>query len=259
MHQLQINVHLNYSALKPMDILIQLQAAQGYGQNILAESLEFNTPIEQTTICGNERIGERIWLNTTGNLILDYATKVEVTRKQTQLSALTATPINSLDETTTNYLMPSCYCPTFDFSSFVEGEFQGLSGGQLVLAMVEWIKNNLEYVIGSSNTNTTALETFTKRQGVCRDYAHVLISMCRAAVIPARYVSAYSCDVSPQDIHAVVEVYLGGEWHIIDATDMSSADRLAIIGVGADAADVSFLTSFGFLKFVNQRVEVKLV
>jgi transglutaminase-like putative cysteine protease len=72
-------------------------------------------------------------------------------------------------------------------------------------------------------------------------------------------VSAYAPNVSPPDFHALVEVYLDGSWHLVDPTGMTNADEVAIIGVGRDAADISFLTSFGFLELVKQTVSVKLL
>ena len=92
---------------------------------------------------------------------------------------------------------------------------------------------------------------------MCRDYAHVLVSMARAAAIPARYASVYAPEVSPPDFHAVAEVYLAGAWHLVDATGMARADEMALIGVGRDAADISFLSSFGMAEMVNLQVEVK--
>jgi transglutaminase-like putative cysteine protease len=99
---------------------------------------------------------------------------------------------------------------------------------------------------------------------VCRDYAHVLIVLARAAAIPARYVSGYAPQVDPQDFHAVAEVFLGdskgpgGSWHLVDATGMARAGEIAKIGIGRDAADVSFLTSFGTIEMVTQEVEVTI-
>jgi transglutaminase-like putative cysteine protease len=91
---------------------------------------------------------------------------------------------------------------------------------------------------------------------VCRDYAHVLISLARAAAIPARFVSAYAPNVKPQDFHAVAEVYLDGAWHLVDPTGMARADEIVRIGVGLDAAEVSFLSSFGPMTLFSQTVGV---
>jgi transglutaminase-like putative cysteine protease len=112
-------------------------------------------------------------------------------------------------------------------------------------------------VPGSSSGDTTALETFVKRQGVCRDYAHVVTTLVRASGIPARVAAVYALGVEPQDFHAVAEVFLGGEWHLVDATGMAREGNMAKIGIGRDAADVAFLTAYGPVRMTSQSVYVE--
>jgi transglutaminase-like putative cysteine protease len=83
-----------------------------------------------------------------------------------------------------------------------------------------------------------------------------MIAMARASTIPARFASVYAPGVSPPDFHAVAEVYLDGTWHLVDPTGMASADSIARIGVGPDAAGVAFLSVFGQATFLNQTVSV---
>lgn len=110
---------------------------------------------------------------------------------------------------------------------------------------------------GVSDENTMASDTYLARQGICRDYAHVLIALARAADIPARFASVYAPSVEPPDFHAVAEVYLGGAWHLVDPTGMAQADEMAVIGVGRDAADVAFMNIHGMSELVSQNVSVK--
>ena len=114
----------------------------------------------------------------------------------------------------------------------------------------------MDYVPGVSTARTTATDSFVQRQGVCRDYAHLLIALVRAADIPARIVGAYGVGVHPPDFHAVVEVWLDGAWHLVDPTGLSSPDCLVRICVGRDAIDIGFLTIFGTADLVEQRVGV---
>ena len=158
---------------------------------------------------------------------------------------------------TVRYLMPSRFCPSDEFQNLVEAEFGGLSGGTRVAAMRDWIGGAIAYVPGSSGPQTTALDTYVERQGICRDFAHVLVSMARASAIPARFASVYAPDVDPPDFHAVAEVFLDGTWHLVDATGMASADEMVRIGVGPDAANVAFLSAFGRMEFVRQKVSVR--
>lgn len=104
---------------------------------------------------------------------------------------------------------------------------------------------------------TTAADTFISRRGICRDYAHLLITLARAAGIPARIASVYALGVDPPDFHAVAEIFLGGEWHLVDATGMAREAGMAKIGVGRDAADIAFLTAFGQAQLIDQYVSVE--
>jgi transglutaminase-like putative cysteine protease len=133
-----------------------------------------------------------------------------------------------------------------------------------VCAIREWISANLSYVPGCSDSNTTALDSFVERRGICRDYAHVLVTLARASAIPARYCSVYAPGVEPPDFHAVAEVFLadpaipgGGAWHLVDATGMADPADMVKIGVGRDAADVSFMTVFGEATFEDKEVTVR--
>ena len=116
-------------------------------------------------------------------------------------------------------------------------------------AICNWIYGNVDYISGTTDALTSAFDTVTQRAGVCRDFAHLGIALCRAMGIPARYVSAYAWRLSPPDFHAVFEAYLdgpgGGAWYLFDPTRMTGADGLVRIGIGRDAADVAFCSIFG--------------
>jgi transglutaminase-like putative cysteine protease len=123
--------------------------------------------------------------------------------------------------------------------------------------MRDWVAAHLSYEPGASNAETTAVDTFLDRKGVCRDYAHLMIALARAADIPARIASVYAPGVNPPDFHAVAEVFLGGAWHLVDATGMGAAHDMAIIGIGRDIGDVAFLTAFGPFEMNSQTVSVE--
>ncbi len=154
------------------------------------------------------------------------------------------------------HLLDSRFIPAEKFRQFVEAEFGSLHGGARIAAMRDWIEASFEYVRGSSDAETTAVDTFVGRQGVCRDYAHVMICLARASQIPARMVSVYAPSVEPPDFHAVAEVWLDGAWRLVDATGMADASEMARIGVGRDAADIAFMMVFGASELKDQRVKV---
>jgi transglutaminase-like putative cysteine protease len=160
---------------------------------------------------------------------------------------------------TVDYLMASRYCPSDTFQDFVESAFAGTAGGTRIAAIRDWIAGTLSYDPGASDAMTTAVDTFYSHKGVCRDYTHLMIALARASAIPARFASVYGLGVEPQDFHAVAEVFLDGAWHMVDATGMAVPESIAKIGVGRDAADVSFITSYGRLELQYQSVSVRAV
>ncbi len=253
---LSIKTRLLYTAPQPCSVLLQIEPG-GDDTQICRDArflLMSGTDLRQMP--GEDGIGLRRWVSVGTQLDCQYETQASVTRANPELSALSETPKAQLPDTAIGYLMPSRYCQSDLFLDFTASEFGGLSGGALVLAMRDWIADRFSYDNTASNAGTTATDSFSSLSGVCRDYAHVLIAFVRAAGIPARFVSAYGPDVTPQDLHAVVEVYLDGAWHLVDATGMAEASEIVRICIGRDAADASFLTSYGALDLQEQSVEV---
>ena len=127
-------------------------------------------------------------------------------------------------------------------------------------AICDWIHDNVEYRVGSTQATTTARDVFVQRAGVCRDFAHLGITFCRALNIPARLVVGYArFDEPPPDFHAVFEAYLGGRWVLFDPTRMSPVDRLVRIATGRDAKDVAFATIYGPATMVSMDPRVAYV
>jgi hypothetical protein len=257
--RLLVKTHLAYSADKPSNILLQIEAAHDNEQVPLDTKLDFAEPVETFLVTGEENIGVRRWLAVDGLVDCTYTASIDVDRGDADLSKIGQTKLTSLPSDVTKFLMPSRYCHPEDFFVFTATQFGHLSGGAVITAMSNWINTHFKYDIDVSNAATTATQSFGLRAGVCRDFAHVLIAMARAVGIPARIVSAYAPDVSPQDFHAVAEVYLDNSWHLIDPTGMARASEIVRIGVGRDEADVSFLTSYGELVLKKQTVEVTRV
>lgn len=255
-------IALTYDMVEPTDILLQVEAAALPEQTVMASSLDVPGCDHFVRVASHDQIGERIWLRKSGRLQIDYRAQIAVQRDLTDVATLPQIALHQLPGETVQYLLDSHYCPATKFHSFVETEFAGLEGGARIAAMADWISANFTYESGSSDAATTALDTFVMRHGVCRDYAHVMIVLARAACIPARFVSVYAPDVTPPDFHAVAEVFLadgsgtGGSWHLVDPTGMACAGDMIKIGVGRDALDVAFLTAYGAVELVDQQVTV---
>lgn len=254
--KLGIQSQIDYDFAHPTDILLQLEAAAIPEQMIEYANIDISETQHFARVAAHDSIGERIWVRVEGRLVVSYTATVTINRLIDDCTGLPGVPPHQLPGETVQYLMASRYCPSDQFQHFVDAEFAGLEGGARVIAIRDWIARHVSYVPGASTSDTTALETFVRREGICRDYAHVMITMVRACGIPARMASVYALGVEPQDFHAVAEVFLGGEWHLVDATGMAHESDMAKIGVGRDAADVAFLTAYGNAVLNAQSVSV---
>lgn len=253
---LDITTRLHYDCPNATDLLVQIEVPDLPDQRVVESDHQLSEHAHSTRVPSEAAMGERIWVTAKGTFRSDYAVRVEVDRNVTDLHALEAVPLHALGRDEVRYLMPSRYCQPDLMTPFVEAEFVSVEGGAKVVAMSDWITRTIAYTSGASDGQTTAFDTFKSRQGICRDFAHVLIAMARASAIPARFVSVYALGVVPQDFHAVVEVFVGGAWHLIDPTGMAKPDEMARIGVGLDAAEVAFLTSYSAITFREQSVNV---
>lgn len=143
------------------------------------------------------------------------------------------------------YLRPSRYCESDTLGATAAAEFAGLDGIALLDAVSSWVGTRLAYVPGSSGPTDGAVQTLLARQGVCRDYAHLVIALLRGLDVPARLVAVYAPGLAPMDFHAVAEAYVDGAWHVVDATALAPRSTLLRISTGRDAADTAFLSSYG--------------
>ena len=255
--QFAIHVQLDYHFAQACDVLLQIEAA-ALPDQVIEDAAITITPGEHfARVAAQDDIGTRIWLRIGGPMVVDYHARVSVDRAAADLADLARVPPHRLPGEAVPYLMPSRYCPSNRFAELVATEFAEVEGGAKIIAMRDWIAAHLVYEAGASNSDTTAIDTFVDRKGICRDYAHLMIALARAADIPARIASVYAPRVTPPDFHAVAEVFLGGAWHLVDATGMAEAEEMIRIGIGRDAGDVAFLTAFGALEMNSQTVSVK--
>jgi transglutaminase-like putative cysteine protease len=155
-------------------------------------------------------------------------------------------PVSPADWAAT--LRPSRYCPSDQLEGFATTEFdRSLPRAELVPAVADWVHRRLVYTAGASRPVDTAVDTLLLGRGVCRDYAHLTITLLRALEIPARLVAVYAPGLSPMDFHAVVEADVDGTWCVVDPTRLAPTRSLVRICSGRDAADTAFLSLFGGL------------
>ncbi len=241
----------------PCEVLLLIEAAHSPDQTVLSEALSI-TPLNGFARSDDPDSGERRCVFTgDGRVEITYRAEVEVVARTGDLAAIGPTAIRDLPHDVLPYLRTSRYCPSDRFESFVEREFGRLQGGDRVAAIIGWIGRHLDYRIGASTAATTALDTFVDRAGVCRDYTHLMISLCRASCIPARAVSAYAWKLQPPDMHAVAEIWLGGRWRLVDATGLAPIEGMVRVATGRDAADIAFMTIFGRAELAAQSFSIR--
>jgi transglutaminase-like putative cysteine protease len=255
--RLAIDVTLDYEFPAPADVLLAVEVAQLPDQRLIEDLLTVTASAPLRPIGGGEGLERRTWLRAEGRLRAEYRALVELTRAPADLSTLPLLARRELPAEVVPYLWPSRYCESDRFEAFVESRFGALDGGERIAAMDEWIAGQVVYLPGSSDTATTAVDVFVTRRGVCRDYAHLLAAFARAAGIPARLVSAYALDLDPPDFHALVEVWLGDSWHLVDPTGLARPENVVRICAGRDATDIAFMTIFGRAELIGQQVAVR--
>ena len=180
-----------------------------------------------------------------GAFKLVYAATVEVNRPLLPAAVKADNP-GRLPLTILTHTLPSRYCESDRFAPIAWEMFGRIEdrAGQ-VRAICEWVGEKLTYVPGSTDSRTSAWDVWLSRQGVCRDYTHLAIALCRALSIPARYIGGYAAGLQPMDFHACFEAYLGGHWYLFDPTDGIPPEQIAIISRGRDATSAALSTIFG--------------
>jgi transglutaminase-like putative cysteine protease len=153
-------------------------------------------------------------------------------------------PADAIDIEALTYLRQSRYAPSDELVGFATTELGHLPHDpERAAAIASWVFERFAYAPGASGPLDTAVDTLLSGAGVCRDYAHVTVALCRALEIPARLAAVYAPGLSPMDFHAVVEARVEGRWQVLDATRLAPRPALVRIATGRDAADTAFVTT----------------
>jgi transglutaminase-like putative cysteine protease len=169
-----------------------------------------------------------------GRLVIDYIATVHGSR---------AVPHGG-ESDLLEYRRPSRYCPSDKLLATAASEFGGIDDdAELVAAVRTWVHNRLVYTSGSSGPTDDAVDTLLLGAGVCRDYAHLVLSLLRARDVPARLAAVYAPGLDPMDFHAVVEAWVDGAWRLVDATGLAPRASMLRISTGRDATDTAFMTT----------------
>ncbi len=252
MIRLKLSIDLWYEiANQASDFIFNIHAAQTGHQTVVTESLEINPPLT-TVVYPDPASGTRFMRLRAepGPLIIRYAATIDIDHHVESPASIAEVPIAELPPAVLPYIYPSRYCQSDRLRRFATREFGHLRQGYWrVQAIQDWVRTRTTFTSGSSNDSTAAVDTLIEQVGVCRDFAHLMIALCRAVNIPARFVTGidYGADpaLGPTDFHAYVEVFLGNRWYLFEPSGVSPPMGLVRIGTGRDAADVSFSTMFG--------------
>nr|WP_297524068.1 transglutaminase family protein [uncultured Roseateles sp.] len=251
MIRLDLHFELDYRIDSPHgDFVFNIQPAHTAAQRVLQERVVLtpDVPWRSETIASTRNRLLRVRAPQ-GAFHLTYTASVSIDHGIADPAFIEECPIDALPVEFLTYLAPSRYCESDRLTSWAEAEFSHVPPGYArAAAIAAWVQRHIAYSPFGSTTQTTALDTLTDRVGVCRDQAHVMIALCRALSMPARYVTGTDYGADPTkapDFHAYVEVYLGRRWYTFDASGTGIPMGFVRIGTGRDAADVPFATMFG--------------
>lgn len=255
--KLNVRCELVYEFPERTEVIVSVHAAASHGQTIISERMSLLPEADINLDRADERGERRFRTEVQGQMTFLYEAIVDNGERPELPQSAKQHSWRELPQEVLQYLTASRYCPSDIFGRFSAREFGALeTGGARVLAVLEWIYTHVEYLGGVSTSETTAERTFVDRAGVCRDFAHLGITLCRALNIPARAVSAYAWRLDPPDFHAVFEVYLEGRWWLVDPTRLVTPKGLVRVGTGRDAADIASLTTSAICKSLSQSVTV---
>jgi transglutaminase-like putative cysteine protease len=202
----------------------------------------------------------RVVTGSESKLSLRYRASVDTQHRVIESSELDRVSVQQLDHNLITLLFPSRYCQSDQLARLAWKKFGSIENAyERVVAIADWIYRSVEYESGSTNSQTSAYDTVTQRAGVCRDFAHLGVALCRALNIPARYFAGYAYQLEPADFHACFEAFVGGRWIIFDATRLAPLNGLVRIGTGRDAADAAVVSIFGQVKSTKVKVSCELV
>lgn len=255
-----VDCELQYLATGLSDFVFNIQASHNNWQDIMEEKLTFNPDYPATFGLGHTGQNRLLRVsNIVNSFSIRYQATVNVSYPSPTGNELEI-KISNLPLDVIPYIWSSRYCESDAILKLANELFGQLTPGySRVEAICQWIKDNINYQPGITNSITSSRNVLDGGKGVCRDFSHLGISFCRALNIPARFVTGYAhFSEPPNDFHAIFEAYLGNRWILFDPTAMSPVDELVRIATGRDASDTAFSTIFGpvVMTYMNPQVIV---
>ncbi len=257
--KLKISCELDYLTKENVPLILMLRPRSGAGQWVSKEEYLFIPNVrvaEYTDSYGN--ICQRM-IAPEGNFSIKTTAVVETNDELEVNFVAEFVPVEQLPNEILIYILPSRYCESDKLANLALEIAGNLPMGYAqVDAIRQWVKDHILFEYGHSTTSTSAQDTLQNRKGVCRDFSHLCIALCRSLNIPARMVVGYLHELKPMDLHAWFEAYLGGKWYTFDATQATPKGSRVVLAQGRDAADVALATQFGEMALVNMSVAVEV-
>ncbi|MGZ5032853.1 MAG: transglutaminase-like domain-containing protein [Usitatibacter sp.] len=263
MIRFDLSITLDYTVLSPSDFVFIIQPTNTPYQRVTWENLA----VEPVVAVGEDTHGAPVNRHLRihaepGAFRLRYDAIIDLVHHLALPADLYEVPIAELPASVLQYVYPSRYCQSDRLMDIARSEFGTMAPGYgRVEAIRKWVQDRTRFQAGSSHPSTSALETYQCGAGVCRDFAHLMIGICRALNIPARLVTGvdYGADPSmgPTDFHCYVEAYLGDRWYLFDPSGISPRMGLLRIGTGRDASEVAFATIFGTVQWTMPRISIR--
>ena len=250
---------MTLEASEPCPVVAMLRPRSGAAQWLANESYQFDPPVRPTE-----------YVDSHGNLCQRF--EIQPGKMRIRCSAIVdtddviavepnapATPVHELPDDALQFMLQSRYCPSDKLRDRAQSIVAGVAPGYAqVEAIRAWVNTHIAYQYGVSSETTDAIDTLEAKAGVCRDFSHIGISLCRALHIPARMVVGYLYQLDPMDLHAWFEAFVGGRWYTFDATQDQPRGGRIVVAYGRDAADVAFISNYGELRTESLRAWVQL-
>jgi transglutaminase-like putative cysteine protease len=264
--RLRYEIDLSYTVQAAgADFIFNVQAARTRQQTVLAEELRLNQHVALQEYTDPASGGRFLRLRALeGELTLVSCGTVQIAHRADDPQYIGETWVPDLPGAVLPYLYPSRYCESDVLNGFAMKHFGALwQGYSRVQAICEWVQQHVAFVSGSSCGTTGAADTLRQRQGVCRDFAHLMIALCRAVNIPARFTTGldFGADpaLGPTDFHAYVEAFAGGRWYLFDPSGTAIPMGFVRLTSGRDAADSAYASIFGNVLPRSRRLLIEAV
>jgi transglutaminase-like putative cysteine protease len=259
---LRVGCEFSYDVSAPTPATVQVRPRSDARHQLVSESWSTSPPLpldEYVDLYGNT---VKRLVMPVGALVLKYDAICTVPDElDPDGSGVAQLPVEAIPGELLHFTLPSRYCLSDELMTTAWELFgQTQPGWARVQAICDWVHDNIRFQYGTSNPRTTAADVLRTRTGVCRDFAHLAVTFCRAMNIPARYVFGYLPDIyvpappEPMDFAAWMEVWLGDRWWTFDPRNNARRVGRVLIGRGRDALDVAMLTTFGPAEFRSMTV-----